>query len=156
MSHDYFLIFSQHFDRDRGLDLGRLSLNSLSEGTIEIWIATTSIATKQGFESFHYRGGMLPPQYRVPKLKHWTVDLKPIAMPHVRGIEGNFYRLLPHAVTTDLSGHRADFGIHKDANAPGSLGCIVMSGDRFAEFEQKVAALNRQEILELPLFVQYS
>jgi hypothetical protein len=33
----YFFIFSLHFDRDKGLDQGRLSINSLSKGTVQIW-----------------------------------------------------------------------------------------------------------------------
>lgn len=152
----YFLLFTLHFDRDRGLDQGRLSLNHLDDGTFDIWLATSSISTKQGKESFHYRGGLLPPQYRVPKLKNWSVDLNPIPMPHTRGVEGNFYRLLPFEVRTDRGGVRSDFGIHKDANTPGSMGCIVMSDRRFAEFEAKMQGLRIAGVNRLPLFVQYS
>ena len=156
VNNDYFLIFSQHFDRDRGLDMGRLSINSLRKGTIDLWMATSSIATKQGFESFHQWGGMLPPQYRVPQLKHWTVQLGPIPLHHVKGVEGNFYKLLPHEVTTDRNGKRSDFGIHKDANQPGSLGCIVLSDDRFAAFERRMREIRAEGILQIALFVQYS
>lgn len=152
----YFLNFTLHFNRDRGLDQGRLSLNHLTEGTLDIWLATSSISTKQGRESFHVTGGLLPPQYRVPNLKNWEVDLNPIFMPHTRGVEGNFYRLLPHQVRTDRGGVRSDFGIHKDANTPGSMGCIVMSSDRFREFEAKMQGLKIAGIDRLPLFVQYS
>lgn len=154
--NDFFLIFSQQFDRDRGLDYGRLSLNSLSRGTIDIWLATTSIASKQGRESFHQRGGMLPPQYRCPQLKNWLVEVNPIPLPHVKGVEGNFYRLLPYEVRTDRGGKRSDFGIHLDANLPGSLGCIVMSRDRFIGFERRMQDLAKAKLSQLPLFVQYS
>ena len=152
----YFLLFTLHFDRDRGLDQGRLSLNSLTAGCLAIWLATSSISTKQGRESFHQHGGLLPPQYRVPGLKNWSVDLKPIPMPQTKGVEGNFYRLLPFEVTTDRGGVRSDFGIHKDANTPGSMGCIVMSAKRFAEFEVKARGLRIAGVRKLPLFVQYS
>ena len=50
---EYFLLFTQHFDRDKGLDWGRLSINSLSLGTTYIWKATSSHSTKQYAESFH-------------------------------------------------------------------------------------------------------
>ena len=73
MNNDYFLLFTQHFDRDNGLDYGRLSLNSLSGGTENIWIATSSNTAKQYPESFHVRGGLIPPQYRCKKLPNYTV-----------------------------------------------------------------------------------
>lgn len=82
-----------HFDRDDGLDWGRLSLNSLERGTIDIWITTSSVASKQKAEGFHYRGGMIPPQYRVPDLKNYTVETQPIPLPHIKGVEGNFYKI---------------------------------------------------------------
>lgn len=127
--HDYFLLFSSHFDRDAGLDMGRLSLNSLIRGTLKIWLASSSVSTKQGSESFHVSGGYIPPQYRVPGLAKWMVNLLPIPLDHIKGIDGNFYRIDPYEVTTDRGGKRSDFGIHKDANVPGSMGCIVMSSD---------------------------
>lgn len=151
--HDYFLLFSSHYDRDRGLDRGRLRLCSLSFGAIEIWIASSSYSTKQGRESFHQRGGYLPPEYRVPGLKHWEVKTNPIYMPNVKGVQGNFYQLLPFEVVTDRKGKRSDFGIHKDANVPGSLGCIVMSDNRFAQFEKWMESLAKKGIEKLPLFV---
>ena len=158
MVNNFFLLFTAHFDRDRGLDYGRLSINSLDKGTINIWKAASSYATKQKQygESFHERGGMLPPQYRVPKLKNWSVLTKPIPLDLIKGVEGNFYKLSPYEVTTDRGGVRSDFGIHKDANAPGSLGCIVMSPDRFMNFELAMAYFRKHDIKQLPLLVQYS
>ncbi|MEO0834786.1 MAG: hypothetical protein AAFY16_02105 [Cyanobacteria bacterium J06642_3] len=160
---DIFLLFTQHFDRDQGLDWGRLSINSLVQGTTHIWKATSSHSTKQYAESFHECGGMLPPQYRVrhpdnsaKTLPFYTVNTNPIPLDHVKGVSGNFYQISPHKVITDKGGVRSDFGIHKDANVPGSLGCPVMSSDRFEQFEQAMAKLRRLGELYLPLFVQYS
>ena len=98
----------------------------------------------------------MPPQYRVKDLPFYTVSTQPIPLDHVKGVEGNFYQILPFAVVTDEGGKRSDFGIHKDANAPGSLGCPVMSSDRFSQFEQAMRELRTQGISDLPLFVQYS
>ena len=125
-------------------------------GTINIWVACSSHRTLQGRESFHRRGGYLPPQYRVPGLPCWTVNLDPIDLSNHKGVRGNFYILSPTEVKTDRGGVRSDFGIHKDANAPGSLGCIVMDSDRFADFEDKMASLREQSIHQLSLFVFYS
>ena len=153
---DYFLLFTQQFDRDKGLDWGRLSINNLRTGTSHIWRATSSYVNQQYPESFHERGGMLPPQYRVKDLSFYTVSTKPIPMSHVKGVAGNFYQILPFEVVTDKGGKRSDFGIHKDANAPGSLGCIVTTDDRFAEFEDVMKWRNQKGDDSLPLFVQYS
>ena len=150
------LFFNSHFDRDTGLDYGRFSLGSLSEGTKEIWVAASSYGTKQFPESFHYRGGFLPPEYRVPGLKNWWFKTSPISMPHVKGVAGNFYQILPFQVHTDKGGVRGDFGIHLDANAPGSLGCIVMSKDRFTQFESWMTKLRSSGVERVPLFVRYS
>lgn len=153
---DYFLIFSSHFDQNPDLEVGRLSLNSLSEGTIQVWQATSSIGTKQKASDIHERGGYIPPQYRVFGLKNYLVQIKPIPLPEVKGVEGNFYRILPHEVRTDEGGKRSDFGIHLDANVPGSLGCIVLEKTRFEQFEEELDLLSAKKISLLPLFIQYS
>lgn len=152
---NFFLNFIGHYDRDKGLDQGRLRLDSLSEGNLKIWIATSSISTKQGKESFHQRGGLLPPDYRCKGKIQWRVKLTPIYLPN-KGVDGNFYPLSPYQVETDRGGIRSDFGIHRDANVPGSLGCIVMCDKRFAEFEAEMNKLRNLGITDLPLFVTYS
>lgn len=152
----YFLNFSLHFDRDRGLDQGRLCLRHLEKGTVVIWKATSSTNKKQYRESFHERGGLIPPEYRVPELKSWQVRTKPIDLSHNLGVKGNFYKIDPHEVKTDKGGVRSDFGIHKDANVPGSLGCIVLTTERFKLFEKEMSQLAKQGVDTLPLFVTYS
>ncbi len=156
MVNDFFLIFNSHFDRDKGLDQGRLSLVSLYAGTLNIWLAASSYSTKQYPESFHELGGYLPPEYRVPGLSNWSVDTRPVDLTSVKGVAGNFYRILPFEVTTDKSGKRSDFGIHLDANVPGSMGCIVMSKNRFAHFETAMTTLRNNNIFKIPLYVRYS
>lgn len=158
MSSQYFLLFSQHFDRDPGLDYGRLSINHLEKGIIEIWIVTSATAHIQDREDFHKKGGLIPPQYRLsPKDRKnpWVVNTNPIYMSKI-GIEGNFYKINPHIVETDKGGVRGNFGIHKDANVPGSSGCIVMSYDRFKSFEKYMKKLRAEGVTKVPLFVQYS
>ncbi|MDJ0575842.1 MAG: hypothetical protein QNJ65_11835 [Xenococcaceae cyanobacterium MO_234.B1] len=75
---------------ERGLDYGRLSLNSLSEGTKCIWVATSSVAGKQYPESFHVRGGLIPPQYRCPKLPNYTVMTKSYTLTSRQRCRGQF------------------------------------------------------------------
>ena len=152
----HFLLFSAHFDRDKGLDMGRLSLNHIYDGTVNIWISSSSVSGKQYPESFHRRGGFLPPQYRTSNVKTYSVKTQPIDLSGTRGVKGNFYQILPFEIFTDKGGVRSDFGIHKDADAPGSLGCIVMNADRFKEFEAEMFILLQKNIFSVPLFVQYS
>ena len=155
-TNNYFLMFSMHFDRDKGLDWGRLSLNNLNRGTIDIWVTTSSVASKQYVEGFHHKGGMIPPQYRVPNLKNYLVQTNPIPLPHVKGVDGNFYKINPHEIVTDRGGKRGDFGIHVDGNVPGSMGCPVMSEERFKSFEKRMKQLRNEGVKSVPLFVQYS
>ena len=152
----YFLTFSMGFNRDKGLDDGRLCLRHLEDGTLTVWVATSSTESKQDAEDFHEKGGLIPPEYRVPGLGNWSVKTAPILMPQTKGVEGNFYQILPFEVKTDKGGVRGDFGIHKDANAPGSLGCIVMSDESFKGFEGKMKELSAEGIKDVPLFITYS
>ena len=153
---NYFLIFNSHFDRDKGVDQGRLSICSMAQGTMSIWVACSSYATKQYHESFHERGGYIPPEYRVKNLNNWEVETTPIDLTSHKGVKGNFYKILPFQVVTDKGGIRSDIGIHLDANMPGSMGCIVMTKPRFTDFESWMKKLNDKKIEKIPLFVRYS
>jgi hypothetical protein len=155
----YFLDFAMGLDTDGRLEEGRLVLRSISKlggRTHQIWVATSSLASRQAPEDFHKKGGPIPPEYRVPNLKAWEVETTPIAMPHVKGVEGNFYRILPYLVKTDKGGERGDFGIHLDANTPGSLGCPVMTKERFDSFEKEMKRLKDLGIAKVPLFITYT
>jgi len=152
--NDLFFVFSAHFNRDNGLDNGRLTLNSLSKGCLKVWVATSSQSSTQLAEGFHYRGGMIPPQYRCKNLPNYFVETTPINLPNNPGVRGAFYKILPFEVTTDKGGKRGDFGVHLDANVPGSMGCIVMNEFNFADFKR--TAQKYSDIKMIPLFVQYS
>lgn len=152
----YFLLFSSHFNRDAGIDNGRLSLNHLSKGVIGIWVAISSHSRGQNKEGFHARNSYIPPCYRLHGCNRYTVDINPLKMPDNSGVRGNFYRILPFEVTTDKGQKRGDFGIHKDAGAKGSHGCIVLDATRFQLFEKRILQINTGNNNYIPLFVQYS
>ena len=152
----YFFLFSSHFNRDRGIDVGRLSLNHIEKGTIRIWKAWSSHEKGQEIEGFHARNAYLPPQYRLKNTAKYIVDAYPINLSSVKGVRSNFYRILPYQVVTDKGYIRGDFGIHLDADAPGSHGCIVLDKKRFRELERELANLMSKKIRNIPLFVQYS
>lgn len=161
-------LFSLHFclalDNDTKIENGRLTLVSSThdgEGNHlgqchEVWVATSSHSRGQKPENFNVKGGVIPPEYRVPGLKSWTVLTDPIPMPNNPGVRGNFYKINPHTVRTTEKVERGDFGIHLDANVPGSMGCIVMDKTRFASFEKWMTRLREDyHIKSLPLHVAY-
>ena len=153
----YALILSGHYDRDPGLDQYLLVLIQLGKGQINEWKCTTSHAGGQQRGDQHTRGGLIPPVHHVPGLSQWEVDLDPIYMPNNKGVRGNFYRILPFEVTTSEGGKRSDFGVHLDANAPGSLGCPVMNQHNWKDFEETIARVKAaSNVSRIPLFPLYS
>lgn len=121
------------------------------------FIATTGQRNYQGIGSCGKKGkGGIPPCELVG-LQKYTVSTKPIPMPQVKGIEGNFYQILPFSVSVSQYGKksaRGDFGIHKDANILGSAGCIVIPpGEHWREFEELMGKIHKAGTETLDLFV---
>lgn len=89
-------------------------------------------------------------------LDHYTVSTKPINLKHVRGVEGNFYKINPYLVKVD-GVQRGDFGIHRDANVPGSAGCVVIRNDHaWADFEKMMSHYQAAGVQEVALIVSYA
>ncbi|WP_293341048.1 hypothetical protein [Microcoleus sp. CAWBG58] len=87
--------------------------------------------------------------YQIPTEPYW-LDTK--------GIEGLFFHITPDPVSSPDGGVvRGEFGIHFDANAPGSAGCIVLlrkiGWERFCE---RMGAIARSGVKSIPLTVSYS
>ena len=77
-------------------------------------------------------------------------------MPGGRGFEGNFYVINPHLVMVN-GVERGDFGVHFDANVPGSSGCVVLRTDiGWEAFGKDMKALANSGVKEIPLLVSYS
>ena len=123
---------------------------------------STAYAATSGCPRFQYQGaeqlrgrGQLP-QPKDAGLINYYVLTSPIYMPSVRGVEGNFYVVLPKWVKTK-EGQRGDFGIHADHNVPGSAGCCVITMEsHWKMFEQYMKARAMQGIKELPLAIAYT
>lgn len=137
--------------------------NQLIEGILQLfkngllineYRATCSTAGKQGDGSWKQRGGLIPPSSDLPN-KEYLVDTKPIYMPKVKGVEGNFYCITPFSVPTK-GVTRGDFGFHFDANVPGSLGCIVLRTPRGWEALQRdIGNIAAAGIKQVSLIVEY-
>lgn len=100
--------------------------------------------------------GAIPPCELV-NISTYSVSTKPIAMPKLRGIEGNFYQILPYLNKVKMSHGvytRGDFGIHQDAGILGTAGCIgVTKGMHWRAFQMEMQSLLVQGISSINLFV---
>lgn len=118
------LFFTMHLRKSSSLLTGRLHLID-DQKIIDTWISTSGTPGNQALSDQGSRGRGPIPACSLARIPHYFVDLAPLAMPKVRGVEGDFYKISPHFV--DAGGEqRGDFGVHRDANVPGSSGCIVI------------------------------
>ena len=132
-----FLFFTMPLDETSQLNRGRLFLIDETKGIVGRWVATTSTSDNQGVKDWNVRGGVIPPTYELSQpLPFYSVAVKPVDLRHVKGVEGNGYPITPFEVKTLDGGTRSDLLIHKDANVPGSMGCIVLPEGEFADFEK--------------------
>ena len=136
-----FFIFSMPLDNTPELNRGRLVLYDWAKGHINRWVATSGVGTWQKIGGWSKQGGgVIPATYQCnPTFGNYSVDLTPLDRSTVKGIEGNGYAITPFSVRTQEGVTRSDLMIHKDANAPGSLGCIVLSPTEFSDFEKVIA-----------------
>jgi hypothetical protein len=136
---DLFLMFAMGLDDDRTLNRGRLILIDRQKGMIGRWVATSGLGAYQGVGDWnHAGGGVLPATYQLKSQIPWyKVAIKPLDLSSVRGVEGNGYPITPIDFETEGGTDRGDVLIHRDANVPGTLGCIGVKGEaEFADFER--------------------
>jgi hypothetical protein len=131
------LFFTMALDETSELNRGRLFLVDETKGIVARWVATSSTADKQGVKDWNVRGGVIPATYELSSpLPFYSVTVNPVDLKHVKGIDGNGYPITPFEVKTIDGGTRSDLLIHKDANVPGSMGCIVLPESEFTDFEE--------------------
>lgn len=152
----YQLILSGHYDRDPGLDQYIMVL--LGNGKqLNEWRCTSSHVNGQQRGDQNVTGGLIPPVHHCRNLDNYDVLLKPEDSSHVKGVEGAFFRIKPDLVITKSGTQRGYFGVHLDANAPGSLGCPVMDRWNFADFKETMKnIIQTNNIDRIPFFPLYS
>ncbi len=135
---DLFLVFAMALDADRTLNRGRLFLIDRQRGAIGRWVATSGLGAYQNVGDWnHIGGGVIPAPYQLKNPMPWyKVATDPTDLRHVKGVEGNAYAITPFELETNAGATRSDVLIHRDANVPGSMGCIVLMGDEFPDFER--------------------
>ena len=152
------LIFEMKLPRFRSWELitGSLILKENAAAAGIKFLATSGCTGHQYSQSYLLPGrGCLPPSEAiVPKI--WEVETRPVYLPAVKGVEGNFFIIQPFEVTV-LGVERSDLGIHLDANVPGSAGCIVIRDrQHWIIFQRKMFELSQKGINRLPLEVKYT
>lgn len=110
--------------------------------------ATSGLAGYQYPGAHKFKGkGCLPPRadWKIATNGYYSAT---------RGVEGMFYHITPDP---DPDTGRSEFGLHRDANLPGSAGCIVVADSTV--FTKKVqpllAELSRQQDF-IPLVMNYT
>jgi hypothetical protein len=151
-----FLVFSMQLDNTPELNRGRLVLWDWNKGQIGRWVATSGLGQYQKIGGWSKQGGgVIPATYQCnPSFANYWVEVTPVDRSEVRGIEGDAFPITPFEVRTKDGVIRSDLMIHRDANVPGSMGCIVMSDAEFEDFCKTIA----RELIgheKIKLFVQY-
>jgi hypothetical protein len=151
-----FLIFSMPLDNTPELNRGRLVLYDWEKGQIGRWVATSGLGMYQKIGGWSKQGGGVCPaayQCNPTFANHW-VQVAPVDLSDVKGVEGDAYPITPFEVRTKEGIERSDLLIHRDANVPGSMGCIVLPGDEFADF---CKVFNRELVgfEKVKLWIQY-
>jgi hypothetical protein len=117
--------------------------------------AASSLPGRQYSGSWTRKGGLIPPSSLMGS-NGWSVKTTPIYMPDVTGVSGNFYQISPFEIQTS-GAVRGDFGVHRDANAPGSLGCVVIETEKgWAAVQREFKLLAGIGVRAIDLNVQYS
>jgi hypothetical protein len=148
------LKFTLKTDDTNELILGLLEL--LEDGkVVNAYIATSGSPGNQDDGDWQKRGrGPIVPD-EVTR-KEYKVSTTPVYLPAVKGVEGNFYVISPHLVNSG-AGQRGDFGIHFDANFPGSAGCIVLETPRgWQAFQRDMGKISVKGIKSISLDITYT
>lgn len=150
----YSLRFRLDTQSNKELITGLLEL-LLDGKVVNAYIATSGVAGYQDDGDWIHRGrGLIVPDEVTRKT--YQVSTTPVYLPEVKGVEGNFYPITPFLVNSG-AGQRGDFGIHFDANVPGSSGCIVCRTKRgWTALERDIKAIADRGIKQIPLDINYT
>lgn len=127
------------------------SLKFYRGGLLELTVVATS-----GAPGYQFRGAeAVRGRGLIPESRLWKINTTGYWL-DTKGIEGMFYHITPDPFLGD-DYRRSELGLHRDANFPGSAGCIVVRdskifNDRVVPF---LAGLSREQ-RSINLAVEYS
>lgn len=145
------LIFSLKLGKSNSLLWGNLKL-VYPDGREVDYVATSGATGWQSRDDLWIRAkGAIPNgfEYRIPTTPYYLPT---------RGIEGMFFHITPDPVKSP-NGRvtRGEFGIHFDANSPGSSGCVVLKNrSGFEAFCDRMRQIAQTGVKAIPLEIVYS
>lgn len=141
----------------RALRIGKLFLFSSPSLLIQ-YVATSGIPPHQYDGSTNLKGRGPIPGCHFAQIPFYEVLTNGLFMPKVKGVEGTFYQIIPSLVSLKGTNiQRGDFGIHFDANVPGSAGCVVLRKQtEWDSFRERMLEFAKEGIVKIPLTVEYS
>lgn len=146
---DYKLVFTMRLARSSSLLVGSLKL-FYPNGEVIDYLATSGCRGWQHPEAqWAIARGPLPARsdYSIPTTPYWL---------GVTGVEGWFFHIKPDPVISPRGIKRGEFGVHFDANAPGSAGCIVLRNrEGFKEFCDRLKKIADSGVKRIDLEVIY-
>ncbi|HAX80790.1 MAG TPA: hypothetical protein DCY88_34370 [Cyanobacteria bacterium UBA11372] len=149
-ANGYKLIFSMDLGDSRSLLWGNLKLVYPDGNDID-YLATSGVAGYQGKEDQWTRArGPIPQgfEYRIPTTPYYVPT---------KGVEGMFFHITPDPVESSSGVTRGEFGIHFDANVPGSAGCIVLKNKSgFDALCDRMKQIANSGVKSIPVQVSYS
>lgn len=133
---------------------GRLYLQEFARQQGE-YICTSGLPGVQFWTSWGIVSrGPIPPNF-VTRLDYYQVQTKPINMRTTIGISGDFYPILPQVMRIQDK-RRSGFGIHWDANVPGTAGCLGFRDVQdWSNFKVRMSQLENEAHVAIPLIVMY-
>lgn len=146
-------LFKMNLDNSSTLINGNLFLFSESNFTNQAFdaVATSGLRGNQGLDDIWVRGNG-----PIPNLPNLKISTEGVSLASNPGVQGMFFPILPFTFRRDDGHTRSDFGVHFDANVPGSSGCIVIRNkitfDKFAAFMDDT---HDAAIKTIPIKIEY-
>lgn len=144
----YKLTFTMPLEVSQKLILGSLKLH-YPNGPIIDYLATSGLPDWQRpTDQWARAKGPIPAgeNYQIPTKPYWL---------DTRGVEGLFFHITPDPVGSG-DRIRSELGIHWDANAPGTSGCIgLINWEGWDAFCRRMARIASLGVKNIPLKVQY-
>lgn len=138
-------------ENSQRLEKGKIKLMVGSSNLL--FQATSGLPGFQNLNSSSQKGKGRIPTCLQAKIANYFVKTQPVYLPHVKGVNGNFYPIIPFAVSVGKY-QRSDLGVHKDTNVPGSAGCLVITlDDHWKLYELEMQKLANQGVTQIPLLV---
>jgi hypothetical protein len=155
----YFLFFHMTLTQSNDLQIGKLELIACESNACELvdrYDTTSGLPGWQAPVDISARAKGPIPNPEAVKRKSYFVATRPIDSRGVKGIEGNFYPIIPETVQLP-SKTRGSFGVHADKNVPGTAGCLGVTKDSdWKRIQEQFAKIAKLSIDKISLVITYN